>query len=222
MSDSRPSGPRWFLDKPLPCHVGISWAAPYSTGHQGVVPAGEVIVLDPDPPPGATAIAATPERYDLLEPWLVGGEAKMRRYQGYHLIADRERLAQCGRPAIDGDAATRAYDAPEGYRSDGGTRVTGDGVVVPGRRFFHEGIEGVAIEERRGSRRAAGWLLLGGVILATAIVGIPMIVAAVVLFLYRRHEVMLDYAGERVALEKFAERAGAQALVDAILARRGP
>lgn len=221
MSEPTPAAPRWLLEQPLPCHVVISGSAPYTTGHQGLVPTGEVLVVDPDPPPAATVISAAPERYALLEPWLAGDAASVRKYQGYTLIVDLEQLAHLGRPARATDAGTRSYDAGEHYVSEGGVRVTGDGVRALGRGFFHEGIERVTIEERRGNRRAAGWLLLGGVILATAIVGIPMIVAAAVLYLYRRHEVMLDYAGGRVALERFAQRAEAQALVDAILARRG-
>ena len=93
-------------------------------------------------------------------------------------------------------------------------------MIVPGRRYFHEGISAVSIELRRGNRKVAGYLLLFGILFAAAIVGFAMIAAALVLYLHKRHEVVIRYAGEVVPLEKFADRAGARALADAISAHR--
>lgn len=215
-------GTRLRARRPLECLVSIHWAAPYSTGHSGVVPAGELLEVNWDLPPESDLVPLAPARTALLEPWLAGeGSSRASRYQGYSLTAKRAAVEAACVPAGPDDPEPRAaYDGPERYRSEGGTVVTDDGVIVPGRRYFHEGISAVSIELRRGSRKVAGYLLLFGILFAAAIVGFAMIAAALVLYLHKRHEVVIRYAGEVEPLEKFADRADAQALADAIAAHR--
>ena len=215
-------GARLYVRRPLACAVSIHWAAPYTTGHDGVVPAGETLEVNFDLAADSALVSLVPLRYAELEPWLAGdGPRAQRKYQGYNLMAKRPAVEAACVAAGEDDPPPRTCDTPERFRSAGGTVVTGTGVIASGRRFFHEGISAPAIELRRGNARMAGWLLVGGLLLATALVGLPMIVAAVVLFLYKRHEVVLGYGeGERVAIERFADRADAQALLDAITAAR--
>lgn len=208
--------------RPLECSVSIHWAAPYTTGHEGLVPAGEVLEVNYEFPEESGLVSLAPEGYVALEPWLAGeASSQASRYQGYSLMAKRAAVEEaCGPAGADDPAPHAGYDAPERYRSEGGTVVTDIGVILPGRRFFHEGISNVSVELRRGNRKVAGYLLLLGIVFAAAIVGFAMIAAALVLYLHKRHEVVIRYAGEPVPLEKFADRADAQALTDAITARR--
>ncbi|MBM3367166.1 MAG: hypothetical protein FJY43_02635 [Betaproteobacteria bacterium] len=55
-------GARFVVLRPLACDVGIWWAAPYSTGHPAVVPAGELIECGADPAAGETATVFLPVR----------------------------------------------------------------------------------------------------------------------------------------------------------------
>ena len=215
-------GARLRTLRPLECAVSIHWAAPYTTGHEGLVPAGEVLEVNHDFPEESGLVSLAPEGYVALEPWLAGeASSQASRYQGYSLMAKRVAVEAACRPARPDDPAPHAgYDAPERFRSEGGIVVTDIGVISPGRRFFHEGIADVSVELRRGNRKVAGYLLLFGILFAAALVGFAMIAAALVLYLHKRHEVVIRYAGEPVPLEKFADRADAQALADAITARR--
>jgi len=215
-----PKGSRYLTLRPLVCHASIAWKAPYTTGCQCVVPAGEVLEVVESMPAGADIALLAPERSNVLEPWLVGtGDPRSVKYAGYNLIVDRAALDAACRVALPEEAGTRDYDAPGIYEADG-IEVTSVGVLTADRRFLHEGIERVSVEERRGNRKVAGYLLLGGILLAAAIVGFAMIAAALVLYLHRRHEVVIGYAGKEVALARFAERDQAQALADAIRGQR--
>lgn len=207
---------RFIALRPLPCHVIISWAAPYSTGHPAVVPAGELIECSADLAEGATAAVFSPVRYKELEPWLVGtADPRMEKYQGYSLSVDLGRLASWCRPAAGENPDARDYESAVTHEA-GGAQVTGLGVLAADRRFFLEGIESVEVRERRASRKWAGYALLGGVILLTVLVGILLIAAAIAMYLYKRHDVVIRYAGAEETLGSFADRARAQALADAI------
>lgn len=215
-------GERFVVLRPLACDVGIWWAAPYSTGHPAVVPAGELIECNADPAEGATAAVFVPVRYKELEPWLVGtADPRMDKYQGYSLSVDRERLASCCRPAAGEIPAPRDYDSAVAHDADG-VQVTGVAVLAADRRFFLEGIESVDVREHRASRKWAGYALLGGVILLTVIIGILLIAAAVAMYLYKRHDVIIRYAGAEVRIGRFKSPQQAQALAGAIASRLSP
>lgn len=212
-------GERFVVLRPLACDVGIWWAAPYSTGHPAVVPAGELIECNADPAEGATAAVFVPVRYKELEPWLVGtADPRMDKYQGYSLLVDLQRLASCCAPAGAGDAAPRAYESPVVHLVDG-VQVTDVAVFAADRRFFLEGIESVEVREHRASRKWAGYLLLVGVILATVLVGFVLIAGAIAMYLHRRHDVVIRYAGAEARLGRFKSPGEAQALAEAIAAR---
>lgn len=206
--------------QPLPCDVIIWWAAPYSTGHPAIVPAGEVIECSADLAEGATAAVFVPVRDQELEPWLVGtADPRMDKYRGYSLMVDLAQLAACCRPASGDASPARDYESPVAFEADG-VQVTGIGVMAGDRRFFLEGIESVEVREHRASRKWAGYLLLIGVILAFAVIGIPIIVAAIAMYLYRRHDVVIRYGGGEARIGRFKARARAQALAEAIASRR--
>lgn len=212
-------GERFVVLRPLACGVGISWAAPYSTGHAAVVPAGEVIECGADLALGATAVLFAPVRYKELEPWLAGtADPRMEKYQGYGLTVELERLAACCRPDAGDAPPPRSLDSPAACEVDG-IRVTGVGVLAADRRYFLEGIESVEVREHRASRRWAGYLLLVGVILATVLVGFLLIAGAIAMYLYKRHDVVIRYAGGEARIGRFKARARAQALAEAIASR---
>lgn len=209
-------GEQYLVLRPLACDVGIWWAAPYSTGHPAVVPAGEVIECNADLADGATAAVFVPVRYKELEPWLVGTvDPRMDKYQGYSLSVDLERLASCCRPAAGENPAPRDYESAVAHEADG-VQVTGIAVLAADRRYFLEGIESVQVRERRSSRKWAGYALLAGVILLSVVVGVLLIAAAVAMYLFKRHDVVIRYAGADQTLGSFADRARAQALAAAI------
>lgn len=212
-------GERFVVLRPLACGVGIWWAAPYSTGHPAVVPPGEVIECSADSAQGATAAVFVPVRYKELEPWLVGtADPRMDKYQGYSLSVDLERLASCCRPAAGEIPAPRDYDSTVAHEADG-VQVTGVGVLAADQRYFLEGIESVEVREHRASRKWAGYLLLVGVILATVLVGLLLIAGAIAMYLHRRHDVVIRYAGAEARIGRFKSPREAQALADAIAAR---
>jgi hypothetical protein len=213
------TGERFLVLRPLRCHVGISWAAPYSTGHGGLVPAGELIECGAELAEGATAVLFTPVRYKELEPWLVGtADPLMRKYQGYGLAVDLDQLQACCRPAPGEEAVARDYESPVVHESEG-VQVTGTAVVAEDRRYFLEGLESIEVREVRGSRKLASYLLLFGVILLTVIVGIAFIAAAVAVYLHRRYDVVVRYAGAEERIARHAKREEAQALAEAISGR---
>lgn len=213
-------GERFAVLYSLACDVGIWWAAPYSTGHPAVVPAGEVIECTADLAEGATAAVFAPVRYQALEPWLVGtADPRMDKYQGYSLTVDLERLAACCRPASGDAPPARDYESPVAFEAEG-VQVTGTGVLAADRRYFLEGIESVEVREHRASRKWAGYLLLVGVILATVLVGLLLIAGAIAMYLHKRHDVVIRYGGEEVRIGRFKARADAQALAEAIASRR--
>ncbi len=210
---------RFVALRPLPCHVGIWWKAPYSTGHPAVVPAGEVIECGADLAEGATAAVFVPVRYQELEPWLVGtADPRMQKYQGYSLTVDLGQLASCCRPASGEAPPAHNHDSPVAFETDG-VQVTGTGVLAADRRFFLEGIESVEVREHRASRKWAGYLLLGGVILATVLVGFLLIAGAIAMYLHKRHDVVIRYAGDEVRVGRFKARTDAQSLAGAIASR---
>lgn len=212
-------GERFLVQRPLACGVGIWWAAPYSTGHAGLVPAGELIECSADLAAGATAAVFVPVRYQELEPWLVGtADPRMTKYQGYSLTVDLARLAACCRPAAGEAPPARDYESPVAFEAEG-VQVTGTSVLAADRRFFLEGIESVEVREHRASRKWAGYLLLIGVILVTVLVGFLLIAGAIAMYAYKRHDVVIRYAGEEARIGRFKARAGAQALAEAIASR---
>jgi len=212
-------GERYLVLRTLACDVGIWWKAPYSTGHPAVVPAGELIECSADPAGGATAAVFSPVRYKELEPWLVGtADPRMEKYQGYSLSVDLGRLASCCRPAAGENPAARDYESAAAHEA-GCVQVTGVGVLAVDRRFFLEGIESVEVRERRASRKWAGYLLLIGVILVTVLVGFLLIAAAVAMYMYKRHDVFIRYAGGEARIGRFKELNRAQGLADAIASR---
>jgi Family of unknown function (DUF6232) len=209
-------GARFFTLRPLACDVGIWWAAPYSTGHPAAVPAGEVIECSADPAEGATVAEFSPVRHKELEPWLVGtADPQMDKYQGYSLSVDLGKLSSCCRPAAGDDPAPRDYESAVAHEADG-VRVTGVAVLTADRRFFLEGIESVEVRERRASRKWAGYALLVGIILLSVVVGILLIAVAIGMYLYKRHELVIRYAGAEERVGNFADRARAQAFAAAI------
>jgi hypothetical protein len=219
MTQAVRKGERFVVLRPLACHVGIWWAAPYSTGHAAIVPAGETIECGADPAEGATAAGFVPVRHKELEPWLVGiADPRMRKYQGYDLSVDLERLAFCCRPAAGENPAPRDFESAVVHEA-GWVQVTGVGVLAAERRFFLEGIEAVEVREHRASRKWAGYLLLGGVILATVLVGFLLIAGAIAMYLHKRHDVVIRYAGDEVRIGRFKARTDAQSLADAIASR---
>jgi len=212
-------GERYLVLRPLACGVGIWWAAPYSTGHPAVVPAGELIECSAELAEGASAAVFVPVRYKELEPWLVGAETPgMDKYQGYSLSVDLERLASCCRPAAGETSAPRNYESAVAHEAEG-VRVTGVAVLAADRRYFLEGIESVEVRERRASRKWAGYALLVGVILLSVVVGVLLIAAAIAMYLFKRHDVVIRYAGAEQTLASFSDRARAQALATAIANR---
>ena len=212
-------GERYLVLRPLACGVAISWKAPYSTGHPGVVPAGELIECSADLAEGATAAVFSPVRYKALEPWLVGtADPRMEKYQGYGLTVELGNLASCCRPAAGEEPVSRDYDSAVVHEAEG-VQVTGTGVLAADRRFFLEGIESVEVREHRASRKWAGYLLLIGVILLTVLVGFLLIAGAMAMYVYRRHDVVIRYAGGEARIGRFKARDRAQALADAIASR---
>lgn len=215
-------GERLVVLRPLACDVGIWWAAPYSTGHPAVVPAGELIECSADLAEGATAAVFVPVRYKELEPWLVGtADPGMDKYQGYSLSVDLERLASCCRPAAGENPSPRDYESAVAHEADG-VQVTGVAVLAADRRYFLGGIESVEVREHRASRKWAGYLLLVGVILATVLVGFLLIAGAIAMYLHRRHDVVIRYAGAEVRIGRFKSPRQAQALAEAIASRLPP
>jgi len=212
-------GEQYLVLRPLACGVGIWWAAPYSTGHPAVVPAGELIECSADPAEGATAAVFVPVRYKELEPWLVGtADPGMDKYQGYSLLVDLKRLADCCRPAAGELHVARDYESAVAHEADG-VQVTGVAVLAADRRYFLEGIESVEVREHRASRKWAGYALLGGVILLTVIIGILLIATAIAMYLHRRHDVVIRYAGAEVRIGRFKSPRQAQSLAEAIASR---
>lgn len=62
------------------------WNAPFTGGHEGVLPAGEIFTIAIDPPESATAAYCDPARYDELHARFVPPEDREHpKYSGYSL-----------------------------------------------------------------------------------------------------------------------------------------
>jgi hypothetical protein len=184
-----------------------------------VVPAGEAIECSADLAEGASAAVFSPLHEKELEPWLVGtADPRMEKYQGYSLTVDLGALASCCRPASGEAPPARDFASPVAFEADG-VEVTGTGVLAGDRQYFLEGIESVEVREHRASRKWAGYLLLGGVILATVLVGFLLIAGAIAMYLYKRHDVVIRYAGDEDRIGRFKARTDAQSLAEAIASR---
>ena len=79
-------GQRYEVLKDTPAICMTYWKAPYTGGLEGVVPAGEVLVVTVDPPPSATGADLVPERYDaLLVRFIPPEERSAPTFGGYSL-----------------------------------------------------------------------------------------------------------------------------------------
>ncbi len=74
----------------------IHYNAPFTGGFQNKsLPAGEVLLLDYDPPEGATACALVPERYERFEEEFVPpGERSSHKYAGYSISLSMREMAE--------------------------------------------------------------------------------------------------------------------------------
>ncbi|MBM3367167.1 MAG: hypothetical protein FJY43_02640 [Betaproteobacteria bacterium] len=114
--------------------------------------------------------------------------------------------------------APRDYEAAVAHQVDD-VQVTGIAVVAADRRYFLEGIESVEVREHRASRKWASYLLLGGIVLLTVVIGLLLIAGAIAMYLHRRHDVVIRYAGAEVRPGRFKSPEQAQALAEAIASR---
>jgi hypothetical protein len=73
----------------------ITLRAPASGGFSGTLPRGELIAIEIDPPPAATAVYARPIRYSEMERVLIpASELQHHQYGSYSLVISFESLAQ--------------------------------------------------------------------------------------------------------------------------------
>jgi hypothetical protein len=88
-------GERYRSRVPLEVIAMTSWAAPFTGGEEGVLPAGEEFVIVDDPPEGATAVYCDPVRYDELHAHFVSAkDRRKKRYTGYYLCIDLRLIAE--------------------------------------------------------------------------------------------------------------------------------
>lgn len=92
-------GDRYSPNKSLEVIAMTSWAAPYTGGSDGILPAGEEFTVSHPPREGATAVYCDPVNYDKLHAHFVPvRDRKNRRYSGYYLCVPIEHiLADCTR-----------------------------------------------------------------------------------------------------------------------------
>lgn len=107
-------GARFRARRPLRTTCLISWAAPFTSGHDAILPEGEIITVQSTPPPGASAVYCAPLRYDALHGYFVDeGTRAARRYTGYHLAIDLVRLRESCEPVDETAAPATASAAHE-------------------------------------------------------------------------------------------------------------
>jgi hypothetical protein len=71
---------------PLSVTVMTTWEAPFTGGHTGSLPAGEIFSIEDDPVPGATAVCCHPLHYERLQEQLVPEPDRTHpKYSGYYL-----------------------------------------------------------------------------------------------------------------------------------------
>ena len=71
----------------------ITFAAPFSDGFEGVLPANEVLVLDSEPHPSAKGMWLVPERYDHFETVFVPSRDRAHEgYGGYAVAIDYDQV----------------------------------------------------------------------------------------------------------------------------------
>jgi hypothetical protein len=81
------SGERWRVVKDMPASGITTWAAPFTGGFECVIPRDTVLVVENDPPMGASAVYCVPEHYRELEAVFVAREDyQAEKYSGYALV----------------------------------------------------------------------------------------------------------------------------------------
>lgn len=107
-------GARFKARRPVRTTCLISWAAPFTSGHDAILPEGEIITVRSTPPPGASAVCCAPLRYDALHGYFVDeGTRASRRYTGYHLAIDLVGLRESCEPVDETAAPATASPALE-------------------------------------------------------------------------------------------------------------
>ena len=82
-------GQRYRVLRDLEVGALTHWRAPFTGGHEVVLPAGEIIMILNNPPATATAVYCKPERYDdLHEQFIPEEDRTAEKYSGYSLVID--------------------------------------------------------------------------------------------------------------------------------------
>ena len=77
----------------LPVICMTSWSAPFTGGHERVLPRGESFKISNDPPASATAVYADPINYDELHAILIpDDDRKAKNYVGFYLCVQLEQI----------------------------------------------------------------------------------------------------------------------------------
>jgi len=95
------AGQHYLIKEPVEVIALTHWRAPFTGGYNVVLPAGEVVEIDHDPVPGATAVGCTPIRYAELEvAFIPAKDRKADNYGGYSLTIPLAVIQQS--PKVDG------------------------------------------------------------------------------------------------------------------------
>lgn len=97
-------GDRYRSLRPFPIIVMTSWAAPCTSGVEGIFPVDEAFAVLDDPVEGATAVSCRPVRYERLHAKLVPeADRADPLYHGYYLCIDIDFvLLRCNRVGTAG------------------------------------------------------------------------------------------------------------------------
>ncbi len=90
------SGQKYRANKDLHITCMTAWRAPYTGGHEKVLPEGEEFIISSDPPEGATAVYADPVNYNKLHSKFVSWTDRIRffLYAGYYLCIDIKTIEE--------------------------------------------------------------------------------------------------------------------------------
>ncbi len=88
-------GQRFRSRKDLQIGGVVTFSAPYTGSFEGVLPKGEVLIVEFDPPPNATGVYLQPVNYAPLEMRLISTEDRSHpKYDSYAISLTFESLAK--------------------------------------------------------------------------------------------------------------------------------
>lgn len=88
-------GQRYRSSKELKVTGVVTFSMPYTGSFQGMLPRGEILVVEQDPPPQATGVYLQPENYAALETRLIPQEDRTHpKYDSFAISATFESLEQ--------------------------------------------------------------------------------------------------------------------------------